>query len=170
MPGCQVNDAIERALRDGAAAYEERGVLVIPHLEATCRLATDAAVLEGSLYTIFRGLPDRLSRGATLFVSTRDRAGGDIELVWEAREAALPDPRASDLRGTLKHGPYGDLLELALEGLERFCRVRGAVRADTDGQEEARSTHLALAPGIRRRYFFLVPSLQREPEWTPRGE
>lgn len=168
VTGCQVNDAIERALRDGADAYEDRGILLVPHFEATCRLATAADVLEQSLYTIFRGLPDRLAPGATLLISTRDRAGGDIELVWEAREEPLPPEVRANPGKLLRHGPYGDLLELALQGLEAFCRVRAAVREDMESEVRSPATYLALAPGVRRRYSFLIPSLRREPEWTPR--
>lgn len=165
---CLVNQAIRDALRDGAQAYEERGILVLPHLDATIRLATEEPSLYQATYTIFRGLPDRLAPGATLFVRTRDRAGGDIELSWEAREVP-PDGGESDptAREALRHGPYGDLLELALKGLEAFCRVRSGIEQDAEEPVVQSVTFLRLSPHIRRRYLFLIPSLDRDLGWSP---
>lgn len=153
----QVNGAIQRALRDGASAYAERGIMVVEHLEATARLDTVEPVLDEAIYTIFRGLPYRLSPGATLVVSTHDRAGGDIELFWEARE--LVD--AAVVGEPLRKGPHADLLELALDGLARFCRARG-VHEDQQPIRAGTSNFLQLAPHVRRRYLFLIPTLSRE--------
>lgn len=162
--GCQVNAAIERALREGAPAYEKRGILVSRHLDATHRLATVDPALDQALYTLFRGLPARLAPGATLLVSTADRAGGDVELGWEAREVDVGAPAD----GTpLVAGPYGDLLELALAGLDAICRVRSAYREEPMTDTLGSSAFLKLAPNVRRRYVFLVPSLVREGNGVP---
>lgn len=155
-PGCQVNAAIERALQDGRSSYTARRVVVDLRLESLTTLATDEPVLDESLYTVFRGLPERLVPGARLSVWTRNRAGGDVELVWEATETSLPS--GSDV--PLAAGPHGDLLELAISGLETFCRARS-------GHVELDETRLALAPGVARRYLFLIPSLRRTPGWHP---
>ena len=161
---CQVNAAIERALDDAAAAIEARGIIVVKSLDATHELATEDLALHQALYTIFRGLPDRLVPGATLLVGTHDRAGGDIELIWEARELATP-PREDD-RPPLANGPYGDLLELALAGLEEICRVRGGHHED-ETTDAVGSNVLRRAPHVRRRYTFIIPSLSRAPAWAP---
>lgn len=154
---CRVNEVIERALRDGEPAYRARGILVDAKLECTIALATVEPMLEQALYSIFRGLPERLARGATLRIWTRDRAGGDIELAWEAHEeTAAPDADAHPLT----RGPYGDLLELALDGLSAFCRARA-------GHVETDEGTLQDAPAVHRRYFVLIPSLRREPGWSP---
>lgn len=160
MTSCQVNAAIERALADGAADYAEQGIIVTRSLDATIALATDEPVLEQALYTIFRGLPARLVRGATLLVSTRDRAGGDIELVWEARELDVPPPAGAGDRSPLARGQHGDLLELAVRGLESICRARGG-HEDRTTRAASSSNFLKLAPHVRRRYLFLIPSLRR---------
>lgn len=168
---CLVNRAVRDALRDGLAAYEDRGVLVLLHLDATVELRTEEPALYQAVYTIFRGIPDRLAPGATLFVRTRDRAGGDIELSWEARE--VPPDKATQVEPTprqaLRHGPYGDLLELALAGLESFCRVRAGLLEDADPPMQETTSFLSQAPHIRRRYLFLIPSLERDLGWSPRA-
>lgn len=151
-----VNGSIRRALRDGAPAYAERGIIVVEHLDATARLDTVDPVLDEAIYTIFRGLPYRLSPGATLVVSTHDRAGGDIELLWEARELVDPGVVSEPLR----QGPHADLLELALDGLATFCRARGA-HEDHQPIGAGASNFLQLAPHVRRRYLFLIPTLSR---------
>ena len=159
VPRSQVNAAIERALADSADRYEERGILVIKHLEATVRLSTHEPILDEALYTLFRALPERVAAGATLFISTLDRAGGDVELVWEARE--LPTGPEGGARSPLGGGPYADLLELALEGLEAHCRVRASHAGELVDDEMRSSAVLQYAPHIRRRYTFLIPSLSR---------
>lgn len=159
--GSLVDRAIRDALRDGLDAYEQQGVLVLPHLESRTPLSTDEPTLYQAIYTIFRGLPERLAPGATLFIRTRDRAGGDIELVWEAREvphAREPSPTPAVALG---HGPYGDLLELAIIGLESLCRARGGVVEEPEDEVGESVTFLRLAPRVRRRYFFLIPALRR---------
>lgn len=156
-----MNRAVRDALRDGHAAYEARGVLVLPHLEATLRLRTQEPALYQAVYTLFRGIPDRLAPGAALFVRTRDR-GGDVELSWEARE--VPPGEAEGAPPTpaqaLRQGPYGDLLELALAGLEAACRARTRLREEADAPGQETTSFLRLAPHIRRRYQFLIPSLE----------
>ena len=165
---CQVNQAVRDALRDAQDAYAARGILVVPSLDATVTLATHDRLLYQAIYTIFRGLPARLAPGASLFVSTADRAGGDVELTWEAREdpghaPAVPDP---DPRILLRHGPYGDLLEVAMLGLGSFCRVRAAAMERPEPARPLSATALDLSPKVRRRFSFLIPSLARG-DWSP---
>lgn len=153
-----VNDVIREALRDGAPSYAARGIVVEEDLRGETLLATSERVLETALYTIFRGLPARLAPGARLRISTRDRAGGDIELSWLAEETrAAGDGHAHPLA---QDEAYGDLLELALAGLEQFCRARS-------GHVEVDEGSLQGAPGVHRRYFFLLPNFRREPGWHP---
>lgn len=165
---CVVNQAVRDALRDSEAAYAERGILVVPSLEAGPGLRNHDRVLYHAVYTIFRGLPYRIAPGSTLFISTVDKTGGDVELTWEAREepggqahpAGAPGPGEA-----LSSGPYGDLLEIAILGLDALCRARGALM---ERQEAARGpvvTGLDLSPKVRRRFSFLIPSLQRGPDW-----
>ncbi|HET6404422.1 MAG TPA: hypothetical protein VFH78_07235 [Candidatus Thermoplasmatota archaeon] len=153
---CQVDEAIRRALRDGEADYAARGVRVELDLRCRTQLRTEEPVLDRALYTIFRGLPARLAPGATVRISTRDMAGGDVEIAWEAVESAEPPPAEAFTRG---HA-YGDLLELAIAGMETICRARS-------GRMEVEDATLRLAPDVRRRYVFLVPSLDRSPSWSP---
>lgn len=163
---CIANVAIQEALRDGADAYEAAGILVVPHLDARSTSAGDPQVIYQSVYTIFRALPARLPPAAVLYVATRDRAGGDVELTWEAREEGghEGDETASP-EAVLRTGPYGDLLELALLGLEAICRARSglAQRADVEGAAAASPIAAATAGRIRRRYLFLLPSAPRDP-------
>jgi hypothetical protein len=160
---CLVNQAVSAALRDAGEAYAARGVLVVPSLEARARLATHDRLLYSSIYTIFRGLPARLAPGTTLYVSTTDRAGGDVELAWEAREdpSAAPVTPEPDPRVLLGAGPYGDLLEVAMHGLDAFCRVRAAASERADAPRGLSATALDLSPKVRRRFSFLIPSLER---------
>lgn len=152
--------AIQDALADAKERYDEKGILVVAHLDATNALDVDEATLSQAVYTLFRGLHARLPPGAALYVWTRDRAGGDVELVWESREdpgsarTELPDPGER-----LREGPYGDLYELALLGLNAICRVRSAV---TERQEEmpppSASAIAERAVGkTKRRFTFLLP-------------
>lgn len=156
--GSRVDQVIERALAEAAEAYGSRGIRVERELSPVALLATDEPVLEGALSTIFRALPHRLTPGARLRIWAHERAGGDIELAWEAEEtvnAPLGDAHP------LARGPGGDLLELAVEGLARFCRARA-------GHVEVEGPPLTGAPDVHRRYFFLIPSLRRDPSWRPR--
>lgn len=152
--------AIQDALADARERYDEKGILLVTHLHATNPLDVDEATLTQAVYTLFRGLHVRLPPGAALYVWTRDRAGGDVELVWESREdpgvvrAELPDPAER-----LREGPYGDLYELALLGLDAICRVRTAV---TERQEDvpppSASSIAEKAMGkTKRRFTFLLP-------------
>lgn len=154
-----MNKAIARALEEAASLLEQKGVLVVAHLEATYRFERAPPALTQALYTIFRGLAERLSEGATLYVATTDRAGGDIEVTWEAKEppAAKEDAQVRDI---VRHGPYGDLIELALVGLESICRVRTTHRAQDVPPPES-GTALRFLPTVRRRYTFLLPDPER---------
>ena len=158
-----VNDAVQRALADAAAVVEARGILVGPRLEATVALENEPPALHQAVYTLFRGLPERLPPGATLYVTTRDRAGGDVELTWEAREAPLPGDAAP--REALRQGPYGDLLELALLGLESICRARAGLLERPAQRGGSGSSALAPEVGtmVRRRFAFLIPGRSRDP-------
>lgn len=164
---CQVSAAIELALDDAARAFDERGIILVKSLEAKTVLATEGPALHQALYTIFRGLPDRLAPGATLLVSTRDRAGGDVELIWEARELASTADEST--KTALTSGPHGDLLELALEGLDAICGVRSGHQEEPE-RLPLTSNVLQRAPHVRRRYLFLIPSLVRAPDWAPKAE
>lgn len=156
-PACPVNEAVVEALRDAADVLDERGILVIPHLEAT-RPLPHGRVLHQAVYTIFRGLPERMPRGATLYVSTRDAPGPGVELAWESREdAALAPVEAPSARDVLGRGPHGDLLELAILGLETLC----GVHARHAGSRESLARGLSgldLAPRVQRRYVFVIPA------------
>lgn len=167
MPDCVVNQAIQDALRDAEAAYAERGILVVSSLEAGEGLRSHDRVLYQAVYTIFRGLPHRVAPGSSLFITTADKAGGDVELTWEAREepgspaaTAPPEPAA-----TLSSGPYGDLLEIAILGLDALCRARGAVLERPEAARGPSLSVLDLSPKVRRRFSFLIPSLHRGPRW-----
>lgn len=176
---CQVNRAVRDALRDAEAEYAERGILIVPLLSATTRLRTHEDVLYQSVYTIFRGLPARLPRGAVLYVATEDRAGGDVELTWEAREepgakAAADDDSScaareeDEVAARLRQGPYGDLFEVALLGLDALCRSRGVLMERHEEATRPTTSILDLSPKVRRRYAFLIPSLERGPAWHPK--
>lgn len=169
---CVVNRAIRDALRDAEEDYAQRGILVVPALTAEGRLRTHEDVLYQSVYTIFRGLPARLPAGAVLYVATEDRAGGDVELTWEAREepGAPTAPRArEELAARLREGPYGDLFEVALLGLDALCRSRGVLMERAEEQTRPTTSILDLTPKVRRRYAFLIPSLDRAPSWHADG-
>ncbi|HWH08616.1 MAG TPA: hypothetical protein VNX21_05405 [Candidatus Thermoplasmatota archaeon] len=163
MDGETVNRAIREALRDARDVIEERGILVVARLEARVPLDNEPPALHQAIYTIFRGLPERLPRGATLYVSTRDRAGGDVELTWEAREE--PGPADPSPREALRHGPYGDLLDLALLGLESICRARAGLAQSAEPPPSPSSSVLArdVLGKVRRRYAFLIPTRTRDP-------
>lgn len=150
-----MNAAIERALRDGDSAYATRGILVLPHLEATTLLDEDDPALTEAIYTIFRALPERLAPGASLLIATRDRAGGDIELLWEASE--LLRAAKGDGKSPFERGPYSDLLALAIAGLDDICRVRMATREDDVPRSGASSSLMRVPPRTRRRHLFLIP-------------
>lgn len=144
-----VDDVIRQALLDAAPAYAARGIAVAPQLASTTALETHGAVLEATLASIFRGLPLRLARGSVLRIWTHDRAGGDVELVWEGDEVDdLEDAGA----------PQGDLFALALSGLEELCRARHG-RVDVDAPLDG--------GGTRRRRTFLIPPLARRQGWRP---
>lgn len=115
--------AIRDALRDGRG-YEERGILPAPLLEATLPLHADDGLLYQAVYTVFIALPGRLLPGSVLRITTEDVQGG-VRLRWTSREVLLPGaPTGGDLRAALAGGTHGDLVEIALHALERFCSVR----------------------------------------------
>ena len=148
-----MNRAVREALRDAAPVIKTRGIVVATDLAATSPLENEPPALHQAIYTLLRGLPERLPRGSTLRVSTRDRAGGDVELAWEATEAPrLEDPSPRD---ALRHGPYGDLLDLALLGLESVCRARAGLLESPPGPPRASD--------VQRRYTVLIPTRSRDP-------
>lgn len=160
LTGCRINRIIERALHDASDVLEDKGVLIVAHLEATTPFDDAPAALEQALYTVVRALAERISVGTTLHILTQDRAGGDIELSWEARE---PETGVSDdvpLRKVVRPGPYGDLLELAIVGLEAVSRMRGAHRAQHLPATTSSSV-LDLRAAVRRKYLFLLPAPSR---------
>lgn len=144
---------MREALRDAESVLASRRIRASARLEARVPLENEPPALHQAIYTLIRGLPERLPPGSTLEVSTRDRAGGDVELAWDARESpTLADPSP---REALRHGPYGDLFDLALLGLETICRARaGLVEAPF------LSAHAA---DVHRRYTVLIPTRDRDP-------
>lgn len=142
----QVDEVIRAALVRSSDAYEARGIRVHPDLGASVTLSTHGDVLEGAFATLFSALPGRLAPGSAVRITSRDRAGGDVELVVEGEWLA---------RGTRAHS---DLVELALEGLQEICRARyGRVEISGDADEAG-----------HRRVLFLIPSLKRAAGWHPR--
>jgi hypothetical protein len=121
-----MSDVLHRAILDSlrdAPGYREKGILVAPLLEATTPLAADEALLYQVAYTIFCTMPDRLLPGSLFHVATQD-AGMGVQLQWEGREPLREAPTSSTARGVLGRGPHGDLLEIAMLALERFCQAR----------------------------------------------
>lgn len=148
-----VNRAVRDGLRDARDALAARRIAVEARLEAVVPLESEPPALYQAIYTLARGLPERLPPGSTLRVATRDRAGGDVELSFEVSEGAQPaDPSPRD---ALRAGPYGDLFELALLGLEAICRARAGI---LEAPEPLPATDT-----VRRRYAFLVPTRSRDP-------
>lgn len=145
-----MDDVIQEALREAASAYAAREILVVPQLASKTQLKTHGAVLETTLFAIFRGLPAHLEPGSVLHVWTHDRTGGDVELVWEGDEIEdLEDPAAT----------HGDLLALALGGLGELCRARhGRVDVDAPAGRTARRRRSFLIPPIVRRAGGQFPS------------
>lgn len=150
-----MNRAIEAGLAASSHVCEQRGILVVKDLAATY-LSADDDVLEEALSVIFRALPARLLAGSVLYVTTRDRAGGDVELSWEARDEPAAEPRADAL---LREGPYGDLLGLAILGLAEICRTRHALAERPEPPPSGSSSVMAEEAfgKVRRRYLFLIP-------------
>lgn len=157
---CRINRTIRRALHDAKDVLEEKGALVVAHLEATATFEGAPHALEQALYTAFRALAERISVGTTLYISTEDRSGGDIELSWEAREPETRLGEDAPLRKVVRSGPYGDLLELAIVGLEAVSRMRSAHRAQHLPASSS-SSALDLRAAVRRRYLFLLPAPER---------
>lgn len=159
---CPVARAILAALRDSADEYEAHGILVVTDLAPTSGLRTNDEIVYRAVTTIFRALPRRLARGAVLRIATHPRAGGDVELIWEAREdiGMSRNVGSHDPLHVLATGPHGDLLNVAVTALEEICRARGGL-VEQDHQEPPLSSGLLREPTLRRRYLFLIPSLER---------
>lgn len=152
-----VDRAISDALRDGASTCEARGILVVPHLNATRRDGDDHdPPLYQAIYTIFRGLPERLPPGATLYVGTSDDVGGTT-LTWDATEQGAPSAPGVGLQEVMRSGVHGDLLELAVVGLEALCRARGTQWGAPTSLGQTGLTGLDLGPRLRRRVVMLIP-------------
>lgn len=147
-----LHQAIRDALRD-APGYQERGILVSQFLDATADLSADETLLYRAVYTIFRALPERLMRGSLMLVATEDVEGG-IQLTWEGREPA-DLPHAGDVRDLLRAGPHGDLLEIAMVALERFCQARAGYVETTVERVQTASAFERPPHAIRRVVAFL---------------
>lgn len=169
QPTCPVARGVSAALADARAAYDARGVIVAAVLEPESGLRAADDIVYWSVYTIFRGLPARLAPGAVLRVTSQPRAGGDVELTWDADEDA--DEGVAPSVGTpaeaLATGPYGDLFGVALLALESVCRARGGLMERRVGPPA--SSSLLRATRLHRRYMFLVPSAEREPYAPGKG-
>lgn len=148
--------AITDAIRD-ARRYDELGVLPTLVLEATTPLDADESLLYQAVYTLFLAMPERLLPGSVLRILTEDVDGG-VQLSWSAKERmdAVPDAEPAGLRGALSLGPHGDLVEIALLALERFCRVRaGAV--ETRRERVLASSSFGYPAHVARHVTALIP-------------
>lgn len=140
-------------MRDAADVLRARRIALVVRLAATAPLENEPPALYQAVYTLVRGLPERLPPGSTLRLGTRDRAGGDVELSWDATEPPdLVDPSPQE---ALRRGPYGDLLDLALLGLESICRARAGLLESPPAA--------GAAPDVQRRYTVLIPTRDRDP-------
>lgn len=164
-PSCPVARGVATALVDARPAYDAKGVHTTASLEPESGLRAADEIVYWSVYTIFRGLPARLAPGAALRVTSAPRAGGDVELVWDADESIVDgQPVEATPAVALAAGPYGDLFGVALYALESLCRARGGLMERRVDPPEASS--LRPEARIHRRYMFLIPSAEREP-FTP---
>jgi hypothetical protein len=157
-----LHEAILDALED--PRYAERGILVTALLDATLPLDADESLLSRSVYTIFRALPDRLLSGTTLCVATVDLPEGGVELAWEAKErspSGAPE-RGDDLRALLGRGPHGDLVEIALLALERFCLVRAGC-VDTYRERVGSASSFERPSHVIRRVVAVIPTGRAAP-------
>lgn len=153
-----IDRAIAKALRDASADLKDLDVEVEVDLASHEDIETPREALYEAVYAVFRALPPRLARGTVLRIRTRDRAGGDIEIVWEADETVATPPmsRTADV---LRGGPHGDIYALALIGLEAICRTRTEhIQVPARGRD---------GPVYHRRFMLLVPSLERAPGRYP---
>ena len=151
-----LHKAIYDALKD--PAYADKGILVTTILEATQNLDADESLLYRAVYTIFRALPGRLLPGTTLAISTFDLPEGGIELTWEGRERIEPeDAGATDLRSILGQGPHGDLVEIAILALQRYCNMR-AGHLDSRRDKVGESSSFARPAHIVRRVVAVIPA------------
>lgn len=147
-----MNAAVEAALRDSAPLCEARGLLLVAHLDASADVAHADAVRQ-AVYTAVRGLLERVAPGTTLRVASHDERGF-VSFVWEAREPATAEAGPAE---PVAGGPYGDLLEVALMGLERVCEAKlghRTLREDVPGGLSG----LRRSPRVWRRCEFLIPA------------
>jgi|SRR5581483_1380751 len=154
-----MSSVLHRAILDGlrdAPAYGERGILVLPLLEATLDLGAHETLLYQAVYTLVRALPDRLLRGSPFVITTTDAPGG-VELAWEGREPAERAAGGGDLRGALRLGPHGDLLDIALLALERFCDARSGFIETRESPIDSASA-FPRPPHVLRRVVAFLPT------------
>lgn len=159
-----LHQAILDAVRD-AQRYDERGILPSLVLEATADLAADESILYQAVYTIFLALPDRLLAGSVLRVTTEDVDGG-VRLSWSAKEEVVHAPAdggEGDLRAVLGRGPHGDLVDIALLALERFCRVRAGF-VETRKERVLASSSFGFPAHVAREVTAFIPAKR-----TPAG-
>ena len=144
-----MNRAILDALRDGAEAFDARGLLTITLLEATGDVGPVEPALSSAAYTIVRALPLRAARGTLVHIATRDLGESEVELVWETWE----DPSLVKPSG----GPVADLLQVAFLALEDVCRASMGVLEQQEGAVEVTSSAFQRGARIRRRVRAVVP-------------
>lgn len=163
--------ALHKAILDALASpsYGERGILVNALLEATSPSYANERLLYQCVFTIFRALPERLVPGTTLDVATSDLPDGGIEIFWEGKERLPPDAEAGrDLRELMGHGPHGDLVEIAIIALERYCNMH-AGHVDTYRERVASASSFERPAHIIRRVLAVLPAPARTATYGSRS-
>lgn len=159
-----VNRAVLDGLRDAAATYDSKGLLVVTLLDATLGANRAEPALCRAVYTIVRVLPLRAASGSLVHIATRDMENG-IEITWETWE----DPSKADKRGPTAQGLMGDLLEVALLALEDVCRAHMGVLEQLEAPVERTSSVFERGARIRRRVRARVPLDGPEPSVRAEG-
>ncbi|HVL49304.1 MAG TPA: hypothetical protein VM889_12155 [Candidatus Thermoplasmatota archaeon] len=152
MTPAVVDDILRAALAAEASRYVEKGLTVVLDLEARGEVSNHDRAIRKALETIVRIVPARAVPGSAVCFTTRDRAGGDVELSFETLERFGTGIEEDDAEAALK-GPHEDLLRVVMFALEVACR----------GRTTASVTPLDAAEGSRRvTARALIPSLCRD--------
>lgn len=128
-------------------------------LTANTDLRAPEQLLHRAVYTLFAAMPWRLIPDSTFFVATYDVEGG-IELVWEGREE--PAFESEGLDASLREGPHGDLVDIALTALRSFCAMREG-RVEVQRAEVPASPRFPRGVAIRRRVTAFLPQGPTDP-------
>ena len=159
-------DALHRAILDAlhdSKAYLRRGILVSLALTAKTDLGAPPQLLHRAVYTLFAAMPWRLVPDSTIFIATYDVDGG-VTLVWESRE--VPAFATEDLDQSLREGPHGDLVDIALTALRNFCAMR-AGEMKTERVILPSSPRFPRGLAVQRRVTAFLPAAAREPLRQP---